>query len=731
MSAFWQLAIAAVSSLLISQVWPADGLYSTAVLLPWAALLFSLAADRLGRALERPVKLGRAWPWLLATLVIVALQKDRFGWAAFDQVWLAALLLLALAALWRLMPALRRHLSLGPPGAVFFVLPLALYLLLQPYALERRQPDGDEPYYLLLTHSLAFDGDIDLANNYLDQDWRLFMQRAIEPQPGDPAGPDGEIFSRHNALLPLALTPAYRLAGRVGATALMALMTAATAWLMLRLARRRWPDEASGALLAWATLAFTPPLLLYSHQVWIEVPAALLALFALDRLDLLRDSGAGESRRRDAALLALALILLPLLKLRLLLVAGPLGLLALLHLGRRRAMALLGAFTVALGALLVHNYQRYGNPLKMYGAGEFELLTSPPADWLRGMVGMFYDCAFGLFASAPIWLLLLPGLLELARRRDRFLGLLAFLSAPYLAAVAPRMEWYGGWSPPFRYPLVFLPLFALAMVPLLARRPAGSRAAATALGTATVVTTLLFITVPGWTYNLADGASHLLHQAGLQLNADVARLFPSTVRAREATLWWLALTALLAPLALIDGRKWRRYAAPAGFAMLFAVVAAIPWLATQLPTRVIEAEDAWVKKTAGRLEPERWMPLRPSYRGGWRMVSQTGLQAPIIAGGERAILRLHVRRDTIGPHRLELFAGQTRVGGLEVERISDWRVFEFGPVDWPKGEKLVIVSPHRARRDDLGLLLDRIEIEWLPASRPEGNETNDQPRRNP
>ena len=38
--------------------------------------------------------------------------------------------------------------------------------------------------------------------------------------------------------------------------------------------------------------------------------------------------------------------------------------------------------------------------------------------------------------------------------------------------VAPRVEWYGGWSPPFRYALIALPLLGLALVPLL-RSPAG------------------------------------------------------------------------------------------------------------------------------------------------------------------------------------------------------------------------------------------------------------------
>ncbi|MEO1088702.1 MAG: hypothetical protein AAFY88_31100, partial [Acidobacteriota bacterium] len=101
------------------------------------------------------------------------------------------------------------------------------------------------------------------------------------------------------------------------------------------------------------------------------------------------------------------------------------------------------------------------------------------------------------------------------------------------------------------------------------------------------------------------------------------------------------------------------------------------------------------------------------FRGGWRMTSQTGLSVPITAGGERAILRVHAKRDTIGPHRLELYADQTHLGSLEIDRISAWRTFEFGPLPWPAGARFIVISPQYAKRDDLGLLLDRVDFEWL------------------
>ncbi|MEM6792341.1 MAG: hypothetical protein AAF725_00035 [Acidobacteriota bacterium] len=709
-------ALAAGASAGIALGWPGtDALKSTFLMLPWVVLLGCAAV----RTLE-PARAGILYPRLamaFCALVAFAPWRHRLGWPSVDRLWTAALLLILLAALIRVAPALRRRLARpGPPGPAFFLLPLAFYLAIQPWSLDHRPVGGDEPYYLLLSHSLAFDGDMDLANNYAEEDWRRFMDRPIEAQPGDPVGDGGEIFSRHSALLPAVLTPAYRIGGRAGAAFMLALCSAGVAWWTLAVARRLWPECGTGGLLAWALLAFTPPMMIYSHQVWIEVPAALLSVVALDRLIVLHQARRRELplEGRDLLILAASLALLPLLKMRLLLVAAPLALAAAGVLSRRGAMIFAGGLGTAVLGLLAYNLWRYDNPFKMYSSAEIDvLLESPPSHWLRGSIGMFYDSSFGLFATAPLWWLLIPAFLELARRSGRLaLGTIA-LMVPYLAALAPRLEWYGGWSPPFRYPLVFLPLLALATVPLLERRLAGTRILALALAAPTVLLGALWLTVPGWTYNLADGASHVLHQLGLLWQADVARFFPSTVRPRAATWWWVALSAAVAPLALADGDFLRRQGRALACGLLFATAAALPLAATRLPTRVVEAEDAWARKEGGLLHPERWRPQRPYEIGAWRMTTQARLEAPVVRGGEAAVIRLHVKRDTAGPRKFEISAGEAPIGTLELEELADWSWYEFRIASWPQGAPLVISAPQPDPRPEIGMLLDRVEISWL------------------
>lgn len=666
------------------------------------------------RALERhaPRRHGRAAGWreaaVLVVLVLLALGRRSLGLAATDWFVAGGFVLLLGHRVARLLlawlPALRRE---RVPVA-FFLLPLVVYLALLPWQAGGRPPDGDEPFYLLLTHSLAHDFDAELGNNYAAEDWRAFMDRPLEPQPGDPRGPSGEVYSRHNLLLPLALAPAYRAAGRWGAMAMMAALTAALAWQTLRLARRR--AGASASLAAYAVLAFGPPLLLFSYQVWIEVPAALIVALALGRI---RETPRGAGARQ-LVILALLLALLPLLKLRLGLVALPLAALAVYRLRPpARALGVLaGGPAAVFGALLLHNWLRYGNLLKIHSWSELDVTAASLGGAARGAFGMFYDCAFGLFPSAPIWALLVPAVWLLARRRDALLGELAIVAVPYLALLVPRVEWYGGWSPPFRYPLVFLPLLALALAPLFeVRGRPGLRALIAALGALTVVLSVIWVVEPGWTYNFADGRTRLLDQASLRLGADVARLFPSMVRPRPATWIWPLLSLLLVPLAAWRGRaRWRRAAPLWGFAAVLAAAAAVPLLARYAPTRVVELEDAWVAKERGRGFPDVWVRQRTRYAGGWVIPARGQAVAPIVPGGATARLRLVARSVKPGVSaRLVLAAGEVPLARVDVPDGA-WHEIDLGPFPWPDGAALVLCGggPSFPGR----VAVDRVEWTW-------------------
>ncbi|MEM7052300.1 MAG: hypothetical protein AAF604_21715 [Acidobacteriota bacterium] len=604
------------------------------------------------------------------------------------------------------------------PSLLFFLLPLVVYGALIPWSTHHRPPDGDEPFYLLITHSLTHDFDADLTNNYQQGDWRFFMDRPLEPQPGDPVGPNGELYSRHNEALPMLLVPAYALGGRLGALGAMAALTAALAWLTLRVARHYAPAFPGETLLAWSLLAFAPPLLLYSYQVWVEVPAALLGLIALDWI---HDGRGRPWKARRWLLLALPLMLLPLLKIRFMLLAAPLLALGWWYSGRRlRPAIILGGALGALGVgILIYNQWLYGNPLKIHTWGELEPTRYGLIEYLKGSSGLFWDCAFGLIACAPLWGLLVPAILRRRRQPGDHTGRLFFdlvaFTAPYLLIVVPRSEWYGGWSPPFRYALVALPLLALALAPLLAeRRRGGSRALITALGLGTVALTLCWLVVPGWTYNVADGRNFLLDAFANRTGLDLARFFPSSIRPRWATWLWPSLGALALWLGWQGPRRLRR--APLwGAAASLGLVAGL-WLAAErLPTTTVQFEDHQVAKSGGHVFPDRWVIERRRFTGGWTLREGETVTAPVIAGSGAASLRLHLQfvRNKRAPLDLEIRAGDQLLETWRARHDRRWSWVEVGPFEWPEGAPLVIAArlPKKRGRPN-GVVLDRAELHW-------------------
>lgn len=729
---------------------------------PAAVLAFTGLARRANRAGARPLPRGWAAFALGASALWLGASRLAAGGAVpgLDTALAGGFTVLLLAhagvQLLALRPLLGLRLPRRPP-LVFLALPLIVYAALLPWTASVRPPDGDEPYYLLLTHSLLEDGDADLADDYAAGEGRRFLNRPLEPQPGDPTGPRGEIYSRHNLLLPLLLVLPYALAGKAGALATMALLAALLAWRTLALAARIHPHRPGGALLAFGTVVLASPLVVYSGQVWVEVPAALALVVALERLfdwvkapprapagtspaaSLGRTGSSWAAAAPVAAgvgggappapplpggegafLFALAVAALPLLKLRFALVAIPLVALALWRLrrtlDRRLIHVFLGVAFAAGAGVLVYNQVAYGNPLKIHSWQELDLARFGPGRYLQGLLGLFFDAGFGLFGAAPLWLLTLPALLLALARRDRWLGIVLVLAAPYLLFAAPRDEWYGGWSPPFRYGMVFLPLLAILLVPLFAerRRSGLARGLTVALAAASLALGTLYVAVPGFAYNLAHGRTHWTDRLALATGLDVARFVPSYVRPRTASWVWPPLALALTAVAFRSTRRGRGSSAM-GAAVVLGAVGALPLLAARCPTRTVELEDPWVEHRGGHLYPEMWTMSRVGYRGGWVLRPAESLAVPVIAGGPRLTLEVELRfvRNNPDPLTLEVLAGDQVVHHWRAEGAGEWRQLALPPIDWRPGLALGLrtMGPSRGGPQN-GILIDRLEISW-------------------
>ncbi len=669
---------------------------------------------------------------VLVLMLGLALLEPILGVPNLSLAVAAGLFGLLLAVALRLSLAARPLLGVRMPSRpppFFLLLACTVYLTLLPWSTQQRPPDGDEPWYLLVTHSLAYDFDAELSNNYAREDWRHFLNRPIEPQPGDPVGVNGELYSRHNLFLPLLLAVPYRLAGLYGALITMALCTALVTWLFLRLGYHYFPERPGETLITWCLLAFAAPLVLYSYQVWVEVPAALCVLVALDRIRTVASKRAATPL--DWMICAGALASLPFLKIRFAAVAIPLVALAVWHTGPRRERRSLRALLVLASAvlfcvvgLLWFNQRFYGNPLKIHSWQELELHRYSITQYLINCIGIFWDVAYGLFAYAPLWLLVIPATVTAFRRARPLLLDIAVAAGPYLVLVTSRREWYGGWSPPFRYALVFLPLVALLLVPLLVdRRRTGARLLLAATATVTFALTLVWLVEPGWTYNFANGSTLALDALESRSGLDLVRLLPSSVRPRTAT-WLLPLGVTI--LVLVAwwwppaGRPLRkvggaRRATAWGVAIPSIALLALLAGAARMPTRVIEPERSWVDKSGGHQEPGQWEFDRLRFPEAWVLPEGERLEARLEPGGARVSITLHHRpiENRSQPVRVSLRAGQDELAEISLSDPDVWQFTELGTFDWPSGEplRLEVLAPPPGSPHN-GVAVDKLMLSW-------------------
>jgi hypothetical protein len=289
-------------------------------------------------------------------------------------------------------------------------------------------------------------------------------------------------------------------------------------------------------------------------------------------------------------------------------------------------------------------------------------------NYLKGVGGLLVDGQAGLLFQAPLWAL---GAVAALRWRElgagARLGLMA--AAPYLLLLFPRAEWHGGWSPPLRYVVVFLPLFALLAAHAVERFASRGVLVAAALWSAGL--TLHGLASPARLFQLATGESAWGGWLSRVWEADVSRLVPSAIRPNGAAV---AACAVVAGLAVWSLR--RRGGAEAGrlssapVAALLSLAITAGFAAARVPGEAVELEDAHVRHDGGGLYPEEFTVARFRFRGGWAM--HEGTSASFLFAGGRATLWYSAAEPAT-----------VQIGGQSVELAATGGAFAPAAVELP------------------------------------------------
>jgi hypothetical protein len=367
---------------------------------------------------------------------------------------------------------------------------------------------GDEPHYLIVTHSLWVDGDIDLRNNYEANDSRRFGVDNLEPGPHVRES-NGRQLPVHDIGLSVALVPIYAMATTVSGgvsepllerfrmsrglfgyslitMALLAVTALAAHLTRTALLAAGTPEGLATAIVLVAWLS--PPVLANAYLVFPEVVALLATAWVVKR-----SAEAARARMPFSGWLPpLALLgMLPWFHRKFAVYAAAI-VCALLwrhrdqlkRLKRSEAIAAFGLVTAPTALLLLWTWWHWGN------LGGALTLDRPPFSWeaLRvGWLGLLVDRENGVWVWAPAFALV--PLASLLTGRAALPWLLP--AAALFILSAGHDQWWGGFSPAGRFLMPIVPVICLVA-------PALWRYRATRIATSVAVMGQLAIAAYGW-----------------------------------------------------------------------------------------------------------------------------------------------------------------------------------------------------------------------------------------
>lgn len=421
-----------------------------------------------------------------------------------------------------------------PRGLDIFIILFFLYFFISPWVDKITPPQGDEPYFLLLTHSMIYDHDINLYNNFIHKDYLKFsplITHQLTPQPQDIIKP-GYYLSHHFPMFPALLIPGYALAGRIGVIWEMNLMTALLMSLLYRLSCQLIQSR-KGALLGTLCVALSSPIVVYAGLAYREIPVALLLMTLL-----YQGRQIFTKEKEQWYSLPFLVLLLVLLGPRYSIPALPFIVYLVYSFWKNHdkkmflLLILVGAgIFVALGGYYIF-FQK--NFLEQLLYGESVSLKKFPSNF----TGLFFDQQWGIFFVAPVYVLFIFGFITFYQRSKKEALALLFMCIPYILFVSFFVNAFGWASPAPRYLVCILPIAGIFLSAFFSKEltPVFIYLAAL-LGFFSGIISWIYTLLPSLRESLYHSMKNqILSEMGKGIHADIGRFFPSFLRWNEACM---------------------------------------------------------------------------------------------------------------------------------------------------------------------------------------------------
>lgn len=348
------------------------------------------------------------------------------------------------------------HLSSRKKLTVLFVAAFLIYNLCTFILVSQSITfSGDEPYYLLTSHSLLKDKDINVANNYAQEDYFSFYAKEKNPRfrlgmyaREGKKGP-AYIYPINLPGVSVLVLPFYWMSQNFSGDLLTFILKGSLAlWAGLLglqlylLARELWDDEKI-ALQLWLLYSFSAPILFFAIHIYSEVPIALFSIY------IFRKVRSKESLALfHPVFLGFLLSLFFWFGLKYNLLFGTLFLVSLYYLLKEHRIGikilyflLFPLVSLILFYAFIHSIYGSFSPFSVYEgvltperlqAFKDAAMSAPLAMRFDTLLNYFLDQRDGLFLYSPFYVFAFLGFVEIFRSSKRDFYILLFIPAPYL-----------------------------------------------------------------------------------------------------------------------------------------------------------------------------------------------------------------------------------------------------------------------------------------------------------
>lgn len=396
---------------------------------------------------------------------------------------------------------------------VFFA---AVYISMSMWFNYANQPTGDEPIYLMVSHSILYDFDLDLKNNYEHKDYSRFYKKELESHE---LSINGRIISYHPVWFSVIIAPFYLILLRLGVTLFINIAAAFLCGFIFLFLEKSGIKRKNSIVTAGIT-GLSMPVFMYFNQITTEVISAVLITGALTQIIYYKKRWLPGG---------FACFMVFLMHLRNIPVIAAIIIIAFIEYRKEIITFVKYAALQAGGAVILFlgNYFIYGVLVPRQSKEEIPVNRAFTFN-SDGFLGLFLDQEFGILFYTPVFSVIFAGLFFMHSRDKKLFYYMLLIFLPVYIMSAMWFEWRGGGgsSPRFFVPVIlFFSVSAAFAVDKL--KSIRARNVFYTLAGAGLAVSFVISLVPWFRWNKGKGENWILKFISEFINVDITVLFPA------------------------------------------------------------------------------------------------------------------------------------------------------------------------------------------------------------